>query len=65
MAMLSTKDQEFLRHHLGHSLANPVLLKLFTQQVDCQYCRETEQLLGEVAALSDKITSGGIRSGVG
>jgi glutaredoxin-like protein len=56
VAMLSKKDQEFLRHHLEHSLANPVTLKLFTQEADCQYCKETETLMTEVSALSDKIT---------
>lgn len=56
MAMLSKKDREFLRHHLEHSLANPVTLKLFTQEVDCQYCKETEMLMSEVSELSDKIT---------
>jgi glutaredoxin-like protein len=56
MAMLSKKDQEFLRHHLEHGLEQPVTLRLFTQALDCQFCRETEQLLTEVAVLSDKIT---------
>ena len=27
----------------------------FTQELSCQYCRETEQLLKEVASFSDKI----------
>lgn len=56
MAMLSKKDREFLRHHLEHSLADPVTLVLFTQQVDCQYCKETETLLSEVSELSDMIS---------
>jgi len=56
MAMLSKKDQEFLRHHLEHSLSDPVTLKLFTQPVECQFCQETRQLLTEVAALSDRLT---------
>lgn len=45
-----------MREHLGHSLELPVTLKLFTQKVDCQYCKETEALMTEVAELSDKIT---------
>ena len=56
MPMLSKKDQEFLRKHLEHSLKDPVTLKLFTQTLECQFCRETKQLLTEVADLSDKIT---------
>ncbi len=36
-------------------LVSPVKILYFTQTLDCQYCRETEQLLKEVAALSDLI----------
>jgi glutaredoxin-like protein len=36
-------------------LAEPVRLVMFTQEFECQYCRETRQLVEEVAALSDKI----------
>jgi glutaredoxin-like protein len=56
MAMLSNKDKEFLRHHLEHGLDQPATLKMFTRASECQFCRETEQLLREVAELSDKIT---------
>jgi len=37
-------------------MVEPVKLLFFTQTIACQFCRETEQLLREVAALSDKIT---------
>lgn len=56
MAMLSKKDQDFLRNHLDHAMSEPVTLKLFTQTLECQFCRETRQLLTEVSELSDKIT---------
>ncbi|MGI6368043.1 MAG: protein disulfide oxidoreductase [Anaerolineae bacterium] len=56
MAMLSNKDREFLQNHLNHTLEGPVRLLLFTQTLACQFCRETQQLLKEVAELSDKIT---------
>ena len=36
-------------------LVSPVKILYFTQTLDCQYCHETEQLLKEVAALSDLI----------
>lgn len=35
---------------------NPVTLKVFTQAFECQYCRETRELVEEVAALSDKLS---------
>jgi glutaredoxin-like protein len=56
MAMLSKKDREFLITHLEHSLAEPVTLKLFSQAMACQFCKETKQLLKEVADLSGKIS---------
>jgi len=37
-------------------LEEPVTLVLFTQEHECQYCRETHQLLEELTALSDKLT---------
>jgi glutaredoxin-like protein len=36
-------------------LENPVHLVLFTQTLECMYCRETRQLMEDVAALSDKV----------
>ena len=58
MALLSDKDREFLQQHLAESLVAPVKLLFFTQPMACQFCRETEQILREVADLSDKITPG-------
>ena len=37
-------------------LADPVTLKVFTQEMECQYCKETRELVEEVAALSDKLS---------
>lgn len=56
MPLLSDKDRKFLHDHLSKTLVGPVKLLFFTQTIACQFCRETEQLLQEVAALSDKIT---------
>jgi len=38
-------------------LPNPVTFKVFTQAFECQYCKETRELVQEVAALSDKLTA--------
>jgi len=38
------------------NLKNPVKLINFTQELECQFCRETRQLLKEVSELSDKIS---------
>ena len=37
-------------------VANPVTLKVFTQAFECEYCKETRELVEEVAALSDKLS---------
>jgi len=37
-------------------LKNPVKLINFTQELECQFCRETRQLLEEVAQLSEKVS---------
>ncbi len=37
-------------------LQNPVKLVVFTQELECQYCKENYQLALEVASLSDKIS---------
>jgi glutaredoxin-like protein len=54
MALLSDRDAKDVRAQLA-SLTGPVTLVNFTQELACQYCRETEQLLKEIAAFSDKI----------
>jgi glutaredoxin-like protein len=48
-------DREELRKKLEQNLVNRVRLIHFTQELNCQYCRETKQLLMELAELSDKI----------
>lgn len=56
MALLAEKDSQFLKGLFAQSLVTPVKLVFFTQAMECQFCRETGQILDEVAALSDKIT---------
>lgn len=55
MALLTEKDQQFVRN-LFENIKDDVKLTMFTQELECQYCRETRQILEEVADLSDKIS---------
>lgn len=55
MAFLKDKDRKALMQEF-ETLAQPVKLILFTKALDCEMCGDTEKLLQEVAALSDKIT---------
>ena len=64
MDMIPDEDKEFLRDRFSQELENPVTIIAFTKKpealdqpgLECEFCRETEQLLKELAGLSDKIT---------
>jgi glutaredoxin-like protein len=53
--MISDKDKRAVGDRLA-KLTGPVKLVMFTQEMECTYCKETRELVEEVAALSDKIT---------
>ena len=55
MPLISEKDAEFLRKEFENNLVEPVKLVMFTQEMECQFCAETRQIVEEIAALSDKI----------
>lgn len=52
--IFSARDEQYIRQRLA-ALPNTVKLVNFTQELECQYCSETRQLLNELARLSDKI----------
>lgn len=56
MALISDRDRQKILGMLA-GLTGPVKLVNFTQELACAYCRDTEQLVREVADLSDKITA--------
>jgi glutaredoxin-like protein len=53
--MLQDRERK-LAEEILKELKNPVKLVNFTQELECQFCRETRQLLEEVAGLSDKVS---------
>ena len=53
--MLQEREKK-LATEIFKELKNPVKLVNFTQELECQFCRETRQLLEEVAQLSDKLS---------
>ena len=55
MALLKEEDRNHLIEEFK-SLATPVKIVVFTQAVECQYCKETRMIGEELAALSDKIS---------
>ncbi len=55
MALLREEDRNHLIKEF-EALQEPVKLLMFTQELECQYCRETRMIAEEVAALSDAIS---------
>jgi len=55
MGLIPEEHKEHLRSELNEKLENPVKIITFTQEVECQFCAQTRQLINELAALNDKI----------
>lgn len=55
MAILKNRDKKAVEKQFA-KLQDPVKLIYFTQEMECQYCEQTRELLQEVAALSDKLS---------
>lgn len=55
MSLLRDKDREAVRERLAE-MSGKVRILYFTQELECQYCRETGMLLGEVSELSEKLS---------
>lgn len=63
MSLISAKDQDYLKGYFAKELAGDVRLVYFTQREsrlfvpgqECQFCKETRQLLEEIGTLPPKI----------
>jgi glutaredoxin-like protein len=55
MGFLSEKDRTAVQTKLRR-LSRPVKLLVFTQEMECGFCKDTRELVEEVAALSDLIS---------
>jgi len=56
MSLIPKEHKEHVKTELEEKLKKPVKVVMFTQEVECQFCAQTRQLLNEIAALSDKIS---------
>ena len=56
MPMIQEKDREQVKKMFEGKLTNQVTLVNFTQDFECQYCRENREIAEELATLSDKIS---------
>ena len=53
--MIPDEHKQHIKEELEKNLQESVRLVVFTQEVECQFCRQTRELAEEVATLSDKI----------
>jgi glutaredoxin-like protein len=53
--LIPEEHKEHLKSELNEKLENPVKIIMFTQEVECQFCSQTRELMSEMATLSDKI----------
>ncbi len=55
MGVLKKRDKKAIEKEFAQ-LNNPVKLVYFTQEMECQFCEQTHELLEEVCELSDKLS---------
>lgn len=55
MSLIPDEQREHIKNQLAQDLEAPVRVVMFTQQMECQFCVQTKQLILEVAALNDKV----------
>ena len=56
MGVLKDRDKKTLAKVFGE-LSGQVKLVMFTQDVECEYCQVTREMVEEIAALSDRISA--------
>ena len=56
MSLIPDDKKELLRADFKEKLVDPVKIVMFTQEIECQYCSQTRELVQELAPLDDRIT---------
>lgn len=55
MALIPDEQKERIKSEFREKLENPVKILMFTQDVECQFCAQTRQLINELASLDERI----------
>jgi len=55
MSLLSEDQKKQVKARLSQNLLNPITLTVFTQEYECDYCKENRELAQDIASSSDKI----------
>jgi glutaredoxin-like protein len=57
MSLIPDDKKELLKTDFKEKLVDPVKMVVFTQELECQFCSDTRQLLQDLATLNDKLTA--------
>ncbi len=55
MGILPESHVSKLKADLAKMLVNPVKVIVFTQEIECEHCKETREIISEISSLTDKI----------
>jgi glutaredoxin-like protein len=55
MSLLTAEQKDQVKARFARNLLNPVTLTVFTQEFECDYCKENRELAQDIASSSDKI----------
>lgn len=55
MSLIPEEHKMHIKAELEERLEKPVKVVMFTQEIECQFCAQTRQLINELATLNDKI----------
>lgn len=55
MGLIPEEHKQHIKEELIQKLTNKVKVIMFTQEIECPFCKETRELVGEIGSLSDKI----------
>ena len=57
MSLIPDDKKELLKNDFKEKLVDPVKIVMFTQELECQFCSDTRQLVQDLATLNDKLTA--------
>ncbi|MEM2715874.1 MAG: glutaredoxin, partial [Candidatus Thermoplasmatota archaeon] len=55
MAIISKSDKKYIKDKFEKEMEKDVKIVYFTQDFECQFCKETREILEEIKELSNKI----------
>lgn len=55
MGLIPEEYKQHVKAELSERLTNKVKVVVFTQEIECPFCKETRELVEEIGGLSDKI----------